>query len=830
MRATRPGGKKLTRAGNLIGWVVSVIAAGATLRTVEAQSAAPQQHAAMPAAASGSSRSLLDAYCARCHNERLKTAGLVLDRTVNADDVAVAPEMWERVVRKVRSGAMPPAGLPRPDATSFNSWISNLEGALDRAATVNPNPGRPAAVHRLNRAEYANAVRDLLAIQIDGRSFLPADDSGYGFDNIGDVLSVSPGLLERYMLAAAKVARLAVGDPTLRPGTTTYRSSPLALQDDRTSERLPFGSRGGMAIQHVFALDGDYVFKISLARSLDGAQIKGVHQLDVRIDHALVKQFTVDAAKPDTVKNIEVRVPVQAGTRLVGVSFVGSLDSALPRDLRPAQPPPSAFAFQLYPIDPAVSSVDIVGPYDGKVSRDTASRRVIFTCQPASASAEKACATKIISTLARRAYRRPITDADIKPLMNAYNAGRATGTFDDGVEWALEAILASPKFLFRIERDPSNVKAGAPYRVSDLELASRLSFFIWSSIPDDELIDLAARNKLGEPATLTQQVKRMLADPKSKAIVENFAGQWLWLRNLRTAAPNADLFPKFDDNLREAFLQETSLFVESQIREDRPLIELLTANYTYLNERLARHYGIPGVYGSHFRRINYPDDRRAGLLGQGSVLTVTSYPNRTSPVVRGKWLLENLLGAPPPPPPPNVPALKENGEGGKPATVRERMEQHRSNPVCASCHARMDPLGFALENFDAIGQWRTEDMEARTPIDASGVLQDGTKFNGPSEFRKALVTRKAEFVGSVTERLMTYALGRGLEYYDQPVVRQILRDAAATDYRWSSIIMSIVQSKPFQMRMLPVVPGAKVADNAANNARGTAAPSARRSQ
>ena len=833
MAASRP------RSSSLLGSVAGVITAGMlvglALPTLAAQSAAPQDPhgatATKPAAAPGSgasSRTLLDSYCVRCHNERLKTGGLILDRSVNADDVSIAPDMWERVVRKVRSGAMPPAGLPRPDATTFSSWTSNLEGALDRAASANPNPGRPAPVHRLNRAEYTNAVRDLLSIQIDGRSFLPADDSGYGFDNIGDVLSVSPGLLERYMLAAAKVARLAVGDPTQRPGTTTYRSSPLALQDDRTSEQLPFGSRGGFAVEHVFPLDGEYAIKISLARSLDGAQIKGVHQLDVRIDYALAKQFTVDAAKPETVKNIEFRVPVGAGTHLVGVSFVGSLDSALPRDLRPAPPPPTAFAFQLYPIDPAVSRIDIVGPYDGKVSRETASRRAVFLCQPASVSAEKACANRIISTLARRAYRRPITDADVKPLMSAYEAGRGTSTFDEGIEWALEAILSSPKFLFRIERDPSNVKSGGPYRVSDLELASRLSFFLWSSIPDDALLDLASRNKLGEPATLTEQVKRMLADAKSKAIVDNFAGQWLYLRNLRTAAPNADLFPRFDDNLREAFQQETALFVESQIREDRPLLDLLTANYTYLNERLARHYGIPAVYGSHFRRVTYPDDRRAGLLGQGSVLTVTSYPNRTSPVVRGKWLLENLLGAPPPPPPPNVPALKENGEGGKPTTVRERMEQHRSNPVCAACHARMDPLGFALENFDAIGQWRTEDAEAHTPIDASGVLPDGTKFNGPSEFRKALVTRKADFVGSVTEKLLTYGLGRGLEYYDAPVVRQIIRDAGATDYRWSAIIMGIIQSKPFQMRMAPSVAGAKVADN---NARGTATSSStRRSQ
>ena len=803
----------------------------ALLRTVDAQSAAPRdEHAAAvavkPAAASQTpSRALLDTYCVRCHNDRLKTGGLVLDHSVNADDVSVVPELWERVVRKVRSGAMPPAGLPRPEASAFGAWVSGLEGALDRAGTANPNPGRPAPVHRLNRAEYANAVRDLLSLQIDGRSFLPADDSGYGFDNIGDVLSMSPGLLERYMLAAAKVARLAVGDPTQRPGTTTYRSSPLALQDDRTSELLPFGSRGGLAIQHVFPLDGDYVIKASLLRSLDGAPVKGVHQLEIRLDHALAKRFTVDASKPDTVTDIEVRVPVKAGARLLGVSFVSSLDSALPRDLRPAQPPPTAFAYQLYPIDPAVSRIDIVGPYDGRMSRDTESRRAVFTCQPGNESAEKACAMQIIGALARRAYRRPITDADVRPLMTAYTAGRAHGTFDEGIEWALEAILSSPKFLFRIERDPSNVKPGAPYRVSDLELASRLSFFMWSSIPDDALLDLASRHKLSEPATLTQQVKRMLADPKSRAIVDNFAGQWLYLRNLRTAAPNADLFPHFDDNLREAFLQETALFLGSQIREDRPLLDMLTADYTYLNERLARHYGIPGVYGSHFRRVTYPDDRRAGLLGQGSILTVTSYANRTSPVVRGKWLLENLLGAPPPPPPANVPALKENGEGSKSTTVRERMEQHRKNPVCASCHARMDPLGFALENFDAIGQWRTEDAEAHSPIDASGAMPDGTAFNGPAEFRKALVGRKADFVGSVTEKLMTYGLGRGLEYYDVPVVRQVVRGAGATDYRWSDIILGIVQSKPFQMRMLPAAAGARVADN---HARGEATPSSTR--
>jgi hypothetical protein len=665
----------------------------------------------------------------------------------------------------------------------------------------------------MNRAEYTNAVRDLLALEIDGRAFLPADDSGYGFDNIGDVLSISPGLLERYMLAAAKVSRLAIGDPSARPTTATYRSSPLLLQNDRINEDLPFGSRGGMAVRHAFPLDAEYVIKINLARSLDGAQIKGVHQLEVRLDQGRVKEFTVDASKPASARNLEFRLPVKAGTHLVGITFVGEVDSALPRDLRPAPPPPTAFAFQLYPIDPAVTSFDIVGPFNGEVPNETASRRQVFVCRPTSARDEKSCATNVLSGIARRAYRRPVTEADIKPLLTAYESGRATGNFEAGIQWALEAVLSSPKFLFRIERDPAGSMPATPYRLGDTDVASRLSFFLWSSIPDDQLLDLAARGKLKDPIVLKQQVRRMLADPKAKSLVTNFGGQWLFLRNLRTVAPNAELFPNFDDNLRDAFLQETELFLASQLGQDLSVVDLLTANYTYLNERLARHYGIPNVYGSHFRRVVYPDDRRAGLLGQGSILTVTSYPNRTSPVVRGKWLLENLLGAPPPPPPPNVPALKETGEGGKATTVRARMEQHRKNPVCASCHARMDPLGFALENFDAVGQWRVEDNDAHTAIDASGVLPDGTKFSGPSDFRRALVGRKADFVNTVTEKLLTYGLSRGLEYYDAPAVRQIVRDAAASDYRWSSIVLGIVQSKPFQMRMAHGPSSVTVVDN-----------------
>jgi hypothetical protein len=550
-----------------------------------------------------------------------------------------------------------------------------------------------------------------------------------------------------------------------------------------------------------------------MARSLDGAQFKGVHELEIRVDHQLVKRFKVDAANRDSIRNTEIKLPLKAGAHVIGASFIGEVDSELPKDGRPAPPPPQSFAYQLYPIDPAVSSLQIVGPFNGNVSRDTASRRQIFTCYPATAAEEAPCARKIASTLARRAYRRPATDADVKPLLVAFEAGRKAGGFEAGIEWTVEAVLASPKFLFRVEREPANVTPGAPYRIADLDLASRLSFFLWSSIPDDQLVNAAVSGKLKDPVVLKQQVKRMLADPRSKALVTNFAGQWLWQRNLRTSAPNADLFPNFDDNLRDAFREETEMFIQSQIQGDRSIVELLTANYTFLNERLARHYGIPGVYGGHFRKVQYPDDRRAGLLGQGSILTVTSYPNRTSPVVRGKWLLENLLGAPPPPPPPNVPALKENGEGAKPTTVRERMEQHRKNPVCASCHSRMDPLGFALENFDAIGQWRTEDAEAHTPIDSSGVLPDGTKFNGPAEFRKALLTKKADFVGTVADKLLTYGLGRGTEYYDAPVVRQILRDAAASNYQWSAVILGIVQSKPFQMRMAHEPNPAKSADN-----------------
>ncbi len=749
---------------------------------------APQTSGATPTL---SPRAVLDRYCVTCHNERLRTGGLALD-TVDPERVGDDAEVWEKVVRKLRTGMMPPSPRRRPDAATYASTVAYLETALDIAAAADPDPGRPA-VHRLNRAEYTNTIRDLLALEVDGRALLPPDESSYGFDNIGDVLSVSPGLLERYLLAAAKISRRAVGDPTLRPTTAFYKTSPLLAQNDRVSEDLPFGSRGGLAVRHHFPLDAEYIIKIALR-----GRARGSHQLEIRLDRERVRLFDLGDREP-----LELRLLVKAGTRLVGVSFIEALEQSLPVDGRPPPPPISSFAFTLYPNAPAVKSVEIVGPYNGQVPEDTPSRRAIFVCHPATPEDEAPCAREIVASLARRAYRRPVSDADTRPLLTSYEHGRRDGGgFEDGIRWAVEALLVSPKFLFRIERDPVNVPPGTPYRISDLELASRLSFFLWSSIPDDELIDLAARGGLSEPTVLAAQVRRMLDDPRSHALVENFTGQWLYLRNLRIVAPDATQFPEFDDNLREAFRRETELFVESQLREDRSVRDLLGADYTFLNERLARHYGIPNIYGSHFRRVTYSDDRRAGLLGHGSILTVTSYPHRTSPTVRGKWLLENLLGAPPPPPPADVPGLPEHEGGDTPATMRERLAQHRANPVCASCHAKIDPLGFALENFDAVGRWRATDGAEDTPIDASGALPDGATFDGPASFRDALLREPwgTEFVTTVTEKLLTYALGRGLEYYDAPVARQIVREAAPGNYRWSSLILGIVESTPFQMR------------------------------
>ena len=771
-------------------------------------------------------RALLDKYCVTCHNERLKTAGLLLDK-MNVDHVGAEAKAWERVVRKLRSRAMPPAGRPRPDRAGHDAFIASLETELDRAAAAAPNPGR-ATVHRLNRVEYTNAIRDLLALEIDGQSLLPADDTGYGFDNIADVLSFSPGLLERYMLAAQKITRLVIGG-SIRPSVETYTVPLVRVQEYRMSDDLPAGSRGGIAIRHYFPATGEYVLKIRMQRDRRGA-VRGLREpnlIDVRLDGARVTTFTLggtQTTEEDTYERSEdlsadeglvVRFPVMAGPRVLGVTFQErrlAIEGVGPSHLPAAS---ASYAVGLNTsvesgkIEMGVDSIDIEGPFETSALiegpfetsalEDTPSRRQIFVCRPTDAQHEEPCAKRILSTLARRAYRRPATERDLQTLLGFYQAGRNEGSFDKGVQAAIEAILVDPEFLFRVERDPMNVAPGTSYRLTDLELASRLSFFLWSSIPDDELLDVATSGKLKDPAVLSQQVQRMLSDTRSEALIKNFFGQWLAVRNMQTVSPDPKTFPEFDDNLREAFQRESELLIDSQLREDRSALDLLTANYTFVNERLARHYGIPHVYGSHFRRVTFSDDRRAGILGHGSILTVTSYAHRTSPVVRGKWLLDTLLGAPPPPPPANVPPFPENDGDSQPTTVRERMEQHRKNPVCATCHAGLDPMGFALENFDGIGKWRS--TEASRPIDPSGTFLDGSTFDSPSAFRLALQQNYREpFIATLTEKLLTYALGRGVEYYDMPAIRRIVREAASNDYKWSSLIMGIVESMPFQMR------------------------------
>jgi hypothetical protein len=750
---------------------------------------------------------MFDRYCVTCHNQRLRTANLALD-SLNVERVADAAADWEKVVRKLRSRTMPPAGRPRPDAATYAAVVSALETSLDRAAAASPNPGRPV-VHRLNRAEYANVIRDLLALDVDADALLPADDAAFGFDNNADVLTVSPLLLERYLSAARKISRLAMGDSTMRPSVESYDVSRYEVQDDRASEELPFGTRGGIAVHHNFPLDAEYVVSVRTQRRRGRAAQSD--QLEVRLDREHVKTFMIggdsnaprspeDADQADraaAASKLEVRIPVKAGRHLVGVAFVQRTTAA--EGTAPAQLPVGNISFAgKRGAELGIERVDIAGPYDARPPDDSPSRKAILVCRPNGAD-DSACARQILARLARRAYRRPATDQDLKRLLAFFAVDRDRHGFDAGIRAALERILVDPQFLFRIERDPAAAPEGTAYRVSDLELASRLSFFLWSSMPDDELLTLAERGRLRQPAVLEQQVKRMLGDARAQALVSNFAMQWLYLRNIQAVAPDVNAFPGFDENLRRAFQRETELFLQSQLREDRSVLELLDANYTFVNERLARHYGLPNIYGSHFRRVTYPDGRRGGLLGHGSVLTVTSYATRTSPVVRGKWLLENVLGAPPPPPPPDVPNLPDRADDGRPASVRERMEQHRANPACASCHAQMDPLGFALENFDAIGRWRTTG-EGDGPIDAAGALPDGAKFDGPEELRKLLLTRRDDFVTTVIEKLLTYALGRGVEYYDRPAIRQIARDARAREYRWSSLILEIARSTPFQMR------------------------------
>lgn len=734
-------------------------------------------------------RALINDYCVSCHNEKKKTAGVSLEG-LEYRNVSRNADVWEKVLRKVRTGQMPPASAPKPDAPEVTSFVTWLEGSLDRAAKLNPNPGRPAP-HRLNRAEYSNAVRDLLAVDIKPGQWLPVDDSGHGFDNMGEVLTLSPALLEKYLSAARRISRLAIGDKTIKPAEDRYFPR-RGNRNERVSDDLPFFSRGGLSFEHYFPLDGEYLIRVKTPSNGETGQ---------------------------PAQYYEHRLQVKAGLHSVGVASPrqsAKAEPVIPTFRRGGPPPPSGPA-ESVALDlrldgarlkrfeiPETTSVEVVivtGPYNATGRGDTPSRNRIFICRPASQNDEAVCANKILRTLARRAFRRPVTEADVQPLLAFYERGRRAGDFDDGIQSAIEAMLVAPDFLFRVESDSATIAASA-YRISDIDLASRLSFFLWSSIPDDELLTLAEQGKLKDAAVLQQQIGRLLADPRSDAFVKNFGGQWLQLRNLDTITPDPDVYPGFDESLRQAFRRETEMFFDSVLRENRSVLDLLDADYTYVNQRLAEHYGLRGVYGSQFRRValNAQNrDRRGGLLGQGSILTVTSYPNRTSVVQRGRWVLENLLGAPPPPPPPDVPDLKPKSSDGRLLSMREQLDLHRANAVCASCHARMDPIGFALENYDGVGKWRTKD--AGLPIDPSGKLPDGTKFSGPAELKKILLTaHREEFVSTVTEKMLTYALGRGLEAHDAPSIRTIMRETAADQYRLPSLISAIVRSTPFQMR------------------------------
>jgi mono/diheme cytochrome c family protein len=791
---------------------VPIIVAAFCLGSVALCAAPQKQRDSGPAAPAARQRAVLDEYCVTCHSDQLKTAGLSLEK-LDLARVGDNAEIWEKVIRKVRVGMMPPPDAPHPDDATRRALVSWLETTLDRAAAAKPNPGRPLT-HRLNRAEYSNAIRDLLAVEVDSASLLPPDDAAYGFDNIADVLGASPVLLERYLTAAGAIASLAVGDPETGPASQVFRVRQDASQDVHI-EGLPIGTVGGLLAVVTLPLDGEYVLQTKLFRTNLGAMrgLEYPNQLEITVDGGRVHlaSFGGDADFKAALQNITaaadavearftVRVPLKAGPHTIGAAFLRKSEGE--NSLR-LQPFIRSSNDTLDPSGhPHIDTFTVTGPFHATGPGDTPSRQKIFICHPAGAATEEPCANRILSTLLHRAYRGTDTPADLERLLSFYRAGRQTGSFETGIQAAVERMLASPKFLIRAEPDPAGAARGSIYRVSDLDLASRLSFFLWSSIPDDELLRVASQGRLKDPAILEQQTRRMLADPKAQALVDNFAGQWLYLRNLRDMIPNSVDFPDFDDNLRQAMGRETELFFASVMHEDRNVLDLMTANYTFLNERLARLYGIPHIYGSHFRRVTLTEETRRGLLGKGSILMVTSHTDRTSPVVRGKWILDNLLGAPPPPMPANVPPLNENNRvDGRVLTMRERMEQHRSNPYCASCHEIMDPIGFALENFDATGAWRTrEGGTGGTPIDASGQMLDGTKVNGPVELRQALLRQPEIFVGTVTEKLMIYALGRGLAYYDMPTIRAIVRGASKQDYRFSSLILGIVKSAPFQMR------------------------------
>ena len=824
-------------------------------------------------------RAFLKQYCLGCHSQQARRGGNVpvaLDE-LDPSNVGRDARTWEQVVRKMRAGVMPPSGMPRADKASHERFLVSIEGELDRVARTSPDPGRTEAFHRLNRRQYQNAVRDLLDLEVDVTALLPPDDASYGFDNIAGVLKISPTLMERYLTAAQKISRTAVGLPPPFPSIDYFRVADDRAQDDRLPGQI-FGTRGGASLRYTFPMNAHYTIRVELARDLN-EQVPiyaEPQQLEVSIDGERVHVFTLpgvaapppppasepvaatdvpadDAVEPSAPagttgrgarapqrgtgagargargggggnrqgqaqrnradREWEVRVPVTAGPHQVQVAFVKQTSAVAETTRVPFQRPyPAGVNIAETRTGAYLRSVEIAGPFEPTAPGNSPSRRRIFTCHPSIASAPSSaparparavepatCAKSVLAALARRAYRRPVDAADLEPLMAFYRDGAAAGSFDDGIEQALQRLLISPEFLLRVEADPPGTPANTPYRISDIELASRLSFFLWSSVPDEELLRLAEQRRLREPAVLDRQVRRMIADDRFTSFVEQFAGQWLFLRNLAASIPVQQNFPDFDDTLRESFRIETEMFVESVIREDRSALDLLRADYTFLNERLARHYGIPNVRGTRFRRIVLPpDSHRGGLLGHGSILTVTSYPDRTSPVVRGKWILENLLGTPPPPPPPNVPALKPPSFAGKVLSVRERIAEHRRSPVCASCHSMMDPLGLALEHFDGVGKWRALD-ESGAPVDASGALPDGSKFDGVEGLRAALL-RSDRFLATLTEKMLTYALGRGVEYYDMPAVRAIVGDAARDDYRFTSLIRAIVESAPFQMR------------------------------
>ena len=810
------------------GGVLVAYAAAGSLAPVSlaAQTAGGDPAVAAVGAAGGETeraahRALLDRYCVTCHNEgvvsgrdrprsalvsQLRGVGLTLD-TLDLAEVGRHAGEWEKVVRKLRGGVMPPAGRPRPDSTELEGFLTWLEDELDRAWAVTRDPGRTATFHRLNRTEYRNAIRDLLAVEIDEVDFLPADDASFGFDNIGGILRMSQSLMERYLDAARTISRLAVGSPPPAVAADTYEAAQDLPQHGRVEE-LPFGTRGGLYVEHLFPRDADYDVRVELTGTRN---LTENHDLEVTVDGEPVKLVTLGPAPDGAPDNpyaqasiIDFRVPVTAGPREVGVTFFKK-PSALVEQVREPFPNPRVAGNTggLAGRQPFVRSVTIAGPYGGTGVAETPSRERIFSCRPAGGGDESACAHDILSNLARRAFRRPVApdDDELGVLLDFYERGRSGGTFEDGIELALRRLLVSPEFLYRVAVEPEDLEPGTPYRLSDLELASRLSFFLWSSIPDDELLDAAERGRLSDPAELERQVRRMVADPRSETLTTNFAAQWLQLRNLETTVRPGDPFSvAFDESLRQSMLRETELFVDSIVRNDRSMVELLTADYTFLNERLGDHYGLPGVAGSHFRRVELPAaDPRRGILGHGSILTLTSHAIRTSPVLRGKWILDNLLGTPPPDPPANVPALNDQRTQAKRPTVRERLEAHRDNPACSACHAMIDPTGFALENFDAIGRWREVD-ESFNPIDPSGVLPDGRAFDDVAGMRQALVADPEQFVTTVTEKLMTYALGRGLDYYDMPSLRRIVRGASEDDYRIQSVILGIVASDPFLMR------------------------------